>query len=141
MAIPPVDHLTHARLEGSSAQPVQTAALIQDIPGAGAVDGLPIDGAAIETVQGINFYPDLEAPRTAAETATAAFVDMMRAVHHQDAHLKELSRDAVENRGEFNVQRLVALQRTSYEYALTLDLAAKVTDRVSQGLQTLIRNQ
>jgi len=111
------------------------------VPAAGVdvLNQFPVD---VKTVEVQPFAPPVD--HVKAGTISESYWDGLRSLQSTSEKFNSVAaaaaRDASDGTG-LSTSRLVELQLSVMNYSLQAEVMAKITDRVSQGIQTLFRNQ
>ena len=129
------------QVESAAAQPPEQTAQTQgaDAPIQNAAAApLPIDDLPALAV---DLYPNAVVPEPKANTYGESYWKLLHNVGETYDGFREASASVGRDGEAISVRDLVEIQRKSIEYSVLVDFASKVTDRLSQGVQTLMRNQ
>ena len=81
-------------------------------------------------------------PQGGAESQEMSpFARVLRGIGHEIAHGESVVRGALNAGGNLGAAELLALQAGVYRYSEAVDLAAKLVDRASSGVKTVIQGQ
>jgi hypothetical protein len=86
--------------------------------------------------------PALPAPPSFPEEGPSPFAGILRSLGREVDHGEKVMRRAVEGGGrELGPGELLALQAGVYRYSEAVDLSAKLIDRATSGVKTVLQGQ
>ena len=81
-------------------------------------------------------------PERAAEEGPSPFADLLRGLGRRVERGERLTRRAIEGAGrDLGPGELIALQAGVYRYSEAVDLSAKLIDRATNGVKTVLQGQ
>ncbi|MEY3176292.1 MAG: hypothetical protein RLZZ436_4206 [Planctomycetota bacterium] len=89
----------------------------------------------------LDVFPRVSGARTIPPTPGDAYRELLRSMDQSYVDVREASRVIAEPGSGLSVSNLLDIQRKTFVYSVMVDLATRVTDRLGQGIQTLMRNQ
>ena len=89
----------------------------------------------------VDVFPEVSGARTIPPTPGDAYRELLRSMDQSYVDVREASRVMAEPGSGLSVSHLLDIQRKTFVYSVMVDLATRVTDRLGQGIQTLMRNQ
>jgi hypothetical protein len=107
--------------------------------GVGAANQIPADVKTLE----VQPFAAATAP-VGASTISESYWDGLRSLQTTTDKFSQVTAAAARDAGDgsgLSASRLIELQVAVMNYSMQAEIMAKVTDRVSQGIQTLFRNQ
>ena len=85
--------------------------------------------------------PESRATRAVPEAEASPFARMLQGIGREMTRGEATMRGALHAGGNLGAAELLALQAGVYRYSEAVDLAAKLVDRASSGVKTVIQGQ